>query len=131
MATRLITLLFLIILSALPCHAQTGQVKACRLTSRALSLRKSQAWTVLKGTVPANGKIEYRLKPTADLTLEAKLSKAINVRLDIYSLKPAKREVTRADAWTGRLSAGNEYSLVLSNCYGSKNDAFQLEVRAQ
>jgi hypothetical protein len=85
----------------------------------------------LTGTVLANGKIEYRLKPTSELTLEAKLSKAASVRLDVYSLKPAKRETTRAETWTGKLYPNNEYALVLSNCYGNTPDAYVLEIRAQ
>lgn len=131
MAKRIFTILFLIILSALTCHAQTGQLKACRLTSRPLVLRKSEKWTVLSGTVLPNGKIEYRVRPNTEMTLEAKLSNAASVKLDIYSLKPAKKEVTRADSWTGKLYPNNEYSLVLSNCYGSKPDAYKLEIRAQ
>lgn len=131
MSTRIITLVFLLLLGALTCHAQTGQVKGCRLTSRPVILRKSDKWTTLTGTVLANGKIEYRLKPTSELTLEAKLSKAASVRLDVYSLKPAKRETTRAETWTGKLYPNNEYALVLSNCYGNTPDAYVLEIRAQ
>jgi hypothetical protein len=110
------------------CYAQTGQVKGCRLTSRALSLRKSQRPLKLTGTVLASGKIEYRVKVTSDLSVDVLLSRTASLRLDIYSLKPATRIETRVQAWSGQLFANNEYSLVLSNCYGTRSDAFQLDI---
>ena len=131
MSKRIITAVFLIILGTLPCYAQTGQVKGCRLTSQTVTLRKSDKWIPFSGTVLANGKIEFRLKPTSELTLEVKLSNAASVRLDVYSFKPAKREATRAESWTGKLYPNNEYALVLSNCYGSTPQAYKLEIRAQ
>jgi len=131
MAKRIFTLVFLIILSAIAGHAQTGQVKACRMTSRPLTLRKSQTWTTLKGTVPASGKVEYRLKPTSTMEVELTVAKTTIIKVDIYSLNQATKVVTRADMFKGTFSAGTEYSLVLSNCYGNTANAFQFQIRAQ
>ena len=85
----------------------------------------------LTGTVLASGKIEYRVRVASDLTLDVQLSKTTGLRLDIYSLKPATRIDSRVTGWKGSLSASNEYSLVLSNCYGTKSDAFQLDITVQ
>ena len=101
------------------------------MTSRPLNLRKSQTWTQLKGIVPANGKIEYRVKPTSTMEVELIVAKTTIIKVDIYSLNPATKIANRAEMYKGKFYAGTEYSLVLSNCYGNTSTAFQFDIRAQ
>jgi hypothetical protein len=130
MPQRIFTLLFLIILSAAPCYAQSGQVKGCRMTSRTLTLRKSDRWTPVKGIVPASGKIEYRVKPTSNLVVEL-VARTTIIKVDVYSLNPATKLATRAEKWKDTLFAGKEYALVLSNCYSTSSNAFHFDIRGQ
>ena len=111
-------------------QAQTAQLKGCRLTLRPpLTLGQSSKPIRLSGAFLKEGKNEYRIKVSSDLKLDVQLKTDSQLRLDIYSLKPPKKLATRTDHWSETLSKDDEYSLVVSNCYGTMNGAYKIEIK--
>jgi hypothetical protein len=119
--------IFLTIVSSTS-QAQTGQLRGCLLTSRTLILQPSQKPVRLTGSLLKEGKNEYRLKAKSDLNVDVRMKTDSELRFEVYTVKPPARIRTKALDWSQKLQAGNEYLLVVSNCYGATKGTYQIEI---
>jgi hypothetical protein len=125
-----ITLCVLLLLTVVSAntYAQSGQLKACRTTSRSVVVQPSRKPMRLAGSLLNEGKHEYRLTVRSNLRVDVKLKTDSQLKLDIYTLKPPAKLKTKVLDWSDELSRDKEYALVVSNCYSSTPGNYQIEI---
>jgi hypothetical protein len=131
MSNRLVVYAFVYLtIASLTAQAQMGQLKPCHLTSKSLVLKKGPRPLRLSGALLKEGKHEYRLTVKSDLKVQVRLITKSQLSLDIYSFKPPKKLMSKTLEWSDILKPDNEYALVVSNCYGTTNGSYQIEITA-
>ena len=98
----------------------------CAARSKPLTLLKGRPQKIT-GLAPARSTIEYHVKTKAGMNVNIKLNNS-SLKLDLYSLEPSTMITNNVDSWSGRLSSGKEYVLVVNNCSGKTFSKFQLEI---
>ncbi len=68
------------------------------------------------------------MKVKSDLRVDVQLKTTSQLKLDVYSLFPPTPIEKKVAQWSGSLSKGNEYTLIVNNCSGSTNVKYQLEI---
>ncbi len=124
---RLAGFAFLVVaLAASTAQAQSGQLRACRVTSRPVYLQSRPI--KLSGSLLKEGKDEYRVKVRSNSKVTVKLITSSPLRMDIYLVRPPTRLKTRVAEWSDTLYSDNEYLIVLNNCYSTTGGSYQIEM---
>ena len=110
-------------------YAGQTQLKACKIQSRPLTIKKTSKPLRLVGSVLRGGSMEYKLKSRADMTVEAQLTTADSkLKFDVYSLDPLEAMTKQQTYWSGKWLLDKDYVVAITNCSGKASAKYEFTI---